>query len=77
MSENLKNISESIDAVRDRIQKIEDMATKGTAHPEVHFAGAAECLDILLAQIAEEIGRAWRGVGSAQALGKLIKEKLR
>lgn len=63
MSDSLKMISESIDAVR------------GSIH--VDEGVIAEChLDILLSQIADEIRRAHRGLGSAQALAKMIEGKL-
>lgn len=63
MSENLKKISESIDAVRESIYVSEGAIT------ECH-------LDILLSQIAEELRRAHRGTGSAQALAQIIEGKL-
>lgn len=67
MSDNLKKISESIDAVRSELSTHDsNQCTGGTAE---------EHLNILLAQIADELRRAHRGVASAQKLAQLLEKE--
>lgn len=70
MSDGLKRISESIDAVRGTIAVV--------AHPARGDSTAQAELDILLCQIAAEIRRIGRRPGGdchAVELAKLIEEK--
>lgn len=67
VSDNLKNIAESIAAVREELATHDsNQCTGGTA--EAH-------LDILLTQIADELRRAHRGAASAQALAALMERE--